>query len=194
MSVKLDLHTDIKQALADNVKEIRTLGLWNNQFSPQNDLREIPYNFPACFIEFSNIAWNTSQVQLPKHGTAATNIHKEQSGEGSTVILHIGFAPLTDEQLSFIRLDPVVDKVYYAIQMLASETYTPLLRTTEIQDTNHGRIIDWQMIFNTRMEQVGIEDRDLRKIAAGTVTLDKVTVDLDIAVGTELGIRTNRKP
>ena len=187
MSVKLELHTDIKQAINDNVKDIKTLGLWNNQFAPENDPTEIPFNFPACLIEFSSLSWNTSQVQMPRHGTAASNIQKEQSGEAAAIILHIGFAPLLNEELSFIKIDPIIDAVYYAIQMLSSEVYTPLLRSSEVQDTNHGRIIDWQMTFLTRIEQVGKEDALARKIDANTLTLDPVTRDLDISAGSTSG-------
>ena len=57
------------------------------------------------------------------------------------ITLHIGFSKLEDQTQSFIDNDPILEKVYFAIQELQGEFYTPLLRIAERQDTDHDRVM-----------------------------------------------------
>ncbi len=186
MSVKLDIFNDIVTEIG-KITEIETVELWNSQLENESD--EKPFNFPAVFIEFPDIPW-TGTNQQPSTLGPQGNVTKEQKGIGALVTLHISFSQLEDETISFPLIDPIIDKVYFAIQgLFKNEKYSPLLRVAERQDTDHNRVIDWQKDFLTTMFQCGELDTTLTQIPGGTVDLE-VDVDLDIEPATQKGIRT----
>ncbi|KKN24456.1 hypothetical protein LCGC14_0894810 [marine sediment metagenome] len=175
MSAKLDIFNDIVTALAA-VTEIETIELWNSQLT--NEDREIPFNYNAVFIEFADIPWTTTNQQPSRLGSEG-DVSKQQKGDGALITLHIAFSPLQDETVSFPIISPIIDKVYFAVQGLDNNFYGPLLRVAERQDTDHDRVIDWQMDFNTMIFECGELDDSLTEIPGGTVDVD-VNVDLDI--------------
>ena len=185
MSVKLDIFNDIVTAIK-TIPEIETVELWNSQL--ENESEEKPFNFPAVFIEFGEIPW-TSTNQQPSTLGAQGNVAKEQKGDGALITLHIAFSQLENQTISFLIIDPIIEKVYFKIQGLTGEFYKPLLRVAERQDTDHDRVIDWQMDFNVLMLQCGELDTTLTQIPGGTVDLE-VDGDLDIDPPTQTGIRT----
>lgn len=185
MSAKLDIFNDIITEI-EKISDIQTVELWNSQLA--NEAVEIPVNFPAVYIEFAEIPW-TSTNQQPSRSGSIGDVSKQQKGEGALVILHIAFSQLNDETVSFPEISPIIDKIYLAIQGLNNDFYGPLLRVAERQDTDHDRVIDWQMDFSTMIFECGELDTDLTKIDAGTLDVD-VNVDLDIDAPTQTGIRT----
>ena len=182
MSVKLDLFNDIVTAVEaivdiNSVKIVNTVELWNSQL--ENENKEKPFNYPAVFIEFAEIIW-TSTNQQPSALGSQGNVTKEQKGVGTVVIIHIAHSQLEDETVGFPIIDAVNDKVYFAIQgLFVNDKYSSLLRVAERQDTDHDRVIDWQMDFLTTLFQCGQADDTLVEIVGGTVTL-AITKDLDI--------------
>ena len=185
MSVKLDIFNDIVTEI-NKISEVETVELWNSQL--ENLTEETAFNFPAVFIEFAEIPWTTTNQQPSALGTQG-NVTKEQKGDGTLITLHIAFSQLEDETVSFPLISPIIDKVYFAIQGLTGEFYKPLLRVAERQDTDHERVIDWQMDFSALIFQCGELDTTLTQIPGGTVDV-KTTVDLDIDPPTQTGIRT----
>ena len=185
MSAKLDIFNDIVTAI-EAVSDIETIELWNSQLV--NEDKETSFNFPAVFIEFADIPW-TSTNQPPSKLGGEGDVTKQQKGVGSLITLHIAFSQLENETVSFPLISPIIDKVYFAIQGLNGTFYGPLLRVAERQDTDHDRVIDWQMDFNTIMLECGELDPDLTKINAGTLAVE-LDIDLDIDVPTQKGIRT----
>lgn len=186
MSVKLDIFNDIVTAIG-TLPEIHTVELWNSQLDNMN--KETSFNFPAVFIEFADIPWTTTNLQPPSLG-AKGNVTKEQKGDNALITLHIAFSQIEDETVSFPLIDPIIEKVYFKIQGLTkTDKYKPLLRVAERQDTDHERVIDWQMDFMTLIFQCGELDTDLKKIDGGVIDLT-LTRDLDIETATQKGIRT----
>lgn len=171
MSVKLTILNDIEAAIQSKVSEIGTFGLFNGQFD--NEDKESAFNYPAVFIEFADIPW----VQSNQKTEGSKRIKKEQKGGGAIITVHIGFSHLENETVSFKLIDPIIEKVYYAIQTLQGDLYTALLRISERQDTDHDRVIDWQMDFSTMMLQLGEESGVI--IPGGTLDVE-VEVDLKI--------------
>lgn len=185
MSAKLDIFKAVKEAIIKDAPQIRTFGFWNNQFDHEPE--EIAFNFPAVFLEFSTIPWTASQVQIGKT-LSRGNVVKQQKGDGIVVVLHIGFTPLKDVDLSFeLDLDPVLDCVYFAVQGLNGDFFSPMLRNAERQDIDHGRVIDWQMDFTFMIHQCGQLDDKLREIAANTLSLC-LDVDFDLPTTISGGI------
>jgi len=196
MSAKLDSYNAIKSALEDlkvnNSRLIPTVGLWNNQFD--NEDIETAFNFPACFIHFANIRWDVTNYKPPRGGVGGTNVTKEQKGnteEKSLITLHIGFSLLKDPKDSLEILDPILEAIYFAVQGLEGDFFSPILRIEERQDVDHDRVLVWEMDFNTMLNQCGEEDKSLVEIAANTLSL-VLTKDLDIDAATTTGVRTNK--
>lgn len=176
MSAKLDIFNDIVTQLK-KISDIETIELWNSQLENESD--ETSFNFPAVFIEFADIPW-TSTNQQPSRLGVEGNVSKQQKGAGALITLHIAFSQLNDETVSFPIISPIIDKVYFSIQGLQGTFYTPLLRVAERQDTDHDRVIDWQMDFNTMMNECGELDTDLTKIDAGTIdVIPDIVLDID---------------
>ena len=189
MSTKLTIYNAIDLQIKKKVKDIQTFGIWNNQFEHLG-VDEIDFNFPAVFVEFASIPWTSSQIQPRRQGNTG-DVIKQQKSQDTIITLHIGFSFLKEPIRSFRDMDPIIDKIYFALQGLEGEQFSPLLRIDERQDTEHGRIIDWQVDFRTMMEQTGELDKDVRKIEADTLDLD-IEKDLQIDTGTVEGIRTDK--
>ena len=178
MSAKLDIFNDIVTEI-NKITDIQTVELWNSQLI--NEDKETPFNFPAVFIEFADIPWTSTNLNPSKLGGEG-DVTKQQKGDGTLITLHIAFSELENETVTFPKISPIIDKVYFAVQGLqglGSNFYGPLLRVAERQDTDHDRVIDWQMDFNTMMFECGELDTSLKKITGGTLGVD-VNVDLDI--------------
>ena len=175
MSAKLDIFNDIVTEIK-KISDIQTVELWNSQLV--NEDKETPFNFPAVFIEFADIPWTSTNQQPSKLGGEG-DVTKQQKGDGTLITLHIAFSQYENETVSFPIISPIIDKIYFAIQELTGTFYGPLLRVAERQDTDHDRVIDWQMDFNTMMFECGELDPDLTKINAGVLSVE-LNVDLDI--------------
>lgn len=193
MSVKLDIYNAVEAAIKKNVTEIREFGLWNSQFD--NEKIETAFAYPVVFLEFGSMPWAFTKQPTSKRGSSG-NISKEQTAPDSVLVIHIGFSQLQDVSISFPKIDPIIEKVYFALQGLNDTsdvpTFGPLKRIDERQDTNHGRVIDWQMDFQVLMAQCGELDTSFQEIDADDLTLD-ITVDLDIDSNTVGTIRTDVK-
>lgn len=171
MSVKLNLYNDIETILIA-IDEIKTVGIFNNQFDREDEEKAKAY--PCCFVEFANIGWTqTQQTPIRK-----VNAQKQQKAEGTIVTIHIGFEDLQDETANFKDIDPIIQKVYLALQDLTGDYYSVLNREAERQDTDHNNVIVWQMDFSTTMEEVG-EEATLKKVDGGTLSLE-ITKNLKI--------------
>lgn len=175
MSSKLVLFNAIVAKIQADVKEVKTIKLWNSQLD--NEPTEKAFNFPGLFVEFGEILW-TTHLNPPRIGSEG-NIQSEQKSDPSIVILHCAFSHLENETISFPKIDPILEKIFFAMQGLADPCFTPLKREGERQDTDHNRVIDWQMDFSTSFIQAGEPDPDLEQIDAGTLEID-ITTDLDI--------------
>ena len=188
MSAKLNLYKDFLVA-AKAIPEIQTVGLWNSQFDIENEKQLAQVNFPAAYIEYASIPWAPTHQQAENQSTGVKPIAKQQLAKNVIITIHIGFSKLEDVDISYASIEPVIDKVYFALQDLEGDEYERLHRIAERQDINHGRIIDWQMDFTTQFSQLG-EEKELVEIAADVLAIEQ-TKDLRIESGSETGVRTD---
>ncbi len=191
MSTKLDIFNDIDTVLKLTV---RTYDIWNGQLLDENDPEEIPRNHPSVYVQFTNIPWEFSMVGMPKTASNG-NIIKEQKSGQSIVTLHIGAVSYKDVGLSFPEWDALLDEIYFAVQGLDGDRYTPLLRSNERQDDSHGARVHWEMDFTYMMQQPGQADPALVQTTIGkletTVGQVVTNVDLSIDVATVDDFRTS---
>ena len=188
MSAKLNLYNDFLTTIKA-IPEIQTAGLWNSQFNIENETQIPQKNFPAVYIEFTSIPWSQSLQEAENQSNTVKPITKEQQAENVIITIHQGFSQLKDVDISFPEIGVIIDKIYYALQLLEGDEYNPLRRIAERQDTDHGRIIDWQTDFTTMFSQLG-EEKDLITIAADVLAIEQ-TKDLRIESGSESGVRTD---
>lgn len=160
MSV-LNLYNDIKTAIQTDVPEIKTVRLFNNQYTNENVESSLPWS--NVLIEFQTIEWNSKPGGL-------------QSGT-ITVNLHIGFKSLKDEDVDFFT---ITQKVFLALDGLAKMEYSPLKRISEIQDTDHDGFFVWQQTY--RIDELLDCDNYVHKDKIQTINpiTTEVTIDLDV--------------
>lgn len=126
--LKADLATVSIIDTAGNTLTFQEISLWRNQ--QVNEAIEIPFNYPACFIEF-----------LP------SDYMELSSGAQSfdlTVRLHICFKSFKTEDVDILKL---CDAVYAKIQLKQYSTYGKMKRRSETQDFDHNQVQDYQQDY-----------------------------------------------
>jgi len=184
MGVKLTLYNDIKARLEAKVPELLTIRKWNNQFN--NEEKEHAFKYPACFIGFSSMDWDSPNTKTPQ----SLQLQQQQNGL-ITITLYLGFHDLQDESPAFEDYEPIIQKVWYWIQgwtATGATEYTALLRSSEREDNNHNNVIVWELDFTTRVTDcAGLDDT---LVDATPVTL-VINADLIIDADTVENMRTD---
>lgn len=169
------LYEDIREQIEDNTS-VTFVRLWNNQIQLSEDGQQIPFPFPACFIDFPLIEW----AQRGK-GTQNSDL---------TIRIHICFESFhTDKNEEDLALFDLREEVYLALQDFKPTNAGKLLRISEQTDTRHSNIYHWIMDFTTTyMDSVAQYPRGGVTAEIETLTINK---DLIIDAGTVDGIRTD---
>lgn len=191
MSAKLNLYKDYLVQIKTKALDVETTGLWNNQFDAENEKLIAQINFPAIYIEFAAVPWDQTLQQTANQASGANPLSKVQKTGNCVITIHHGFNPLGDVDLSFAEILPQIESVYFALQNMEGDEYNPLRRIGERQDTDHGRIIDWQTDFGTQLSQLGEEVPDLIEIAKDVLAIE-LTKDFVIAASSTSGVRTDK--
>lgn len=126
--VKADLETVSITSSAGNAMSFREIALWRN--SQVNEKKEIPFNYPACFIEFLQ-----SDYMELSNGLQSFNL---------TVRLHICFKSFETEDTDILKL---TDAVYGKIQLKQYSTYGKMKRRNEEQNFDHDQVQDYMQDY-----------------------------------------------
>jgi hypothetical protein len=172
------LYTDIRTQLETEIPGIH-VRLWNNQIKLSEEGEQIPFLFPAVFIDFPYIQW----AQGGK-GTQRTQ-------EPLIIRLYICFESFaTAENEEDLDMFDLRQKVYLAVQDFKPTQAGKLMRVAEQTDPNHTNVYMWVMDFNTTyMDKVAEFPRGL---TPATITTLDLTKDLQIDPATVDGIRTDK--
>ena len=158
---------EVKQRLIDKIPEVKTIRLWNNQVTNENV--ENAFNYPAVFIEFSEILFVKENAGL-------------QSFSG---ILRLY---VVQEEYRTENLDNLdfVDQVAAAINGFQTDTIIkPLWRDREFQDVNHNNLIVWEQDYPLMANDcTSSKYNDAVEIPGGSVEViaerdTEVTLDID---------------
>jgi len=180
MSVKLELYDDFVTAMS-GVSGVNTSGLWNSQADHENE--EIPFAYPAAFLEFTTIAWGDTKLKpIKTASTGATSKQQQSSPDRTLITIHILFEKLKTATQSFSEIDVVIQQVYLALQGITGTHYSPLLRVEERQDVDHDRVIDWQMDFSVNLAECGEADSSLVDANNPIVTLTAIEITKDLEI------------
>lgn len=159
MSV-LNLYNGIKTAIETDVTEIKTVRLFNNQYTNENVESSLPW--PNALIEFQTIEWESKTGGL-------------QSGS-VTLNVHIGFKSLKDEDTDFFA---VTQKIFLALDGLATTEHSPLKRISETQDIDHDGFFVWQQTYFID-ELLDCDNYVHKDMTTTTATDLELTGELDI--------------
>lgn len=138
MSLKETLYNGIKTDLTDldyvkadgTVDRLKHVALWRNQIARERE--EIPFNYPAVFIEFLSSSYMESSSKAYQELTM-------------TVRLHICFESYKDEDLDILRL---TQAVYGKMQLAQYDTCGNMKRRNEEQDFDHSNVQDFMQDYD----------------------------------------------
>lgn len=143
---------------------VKYVALWNEQFN--NEKNNIEFNYPAVFIEFTNID--------------AKQLLKNVQLVDFTVRLHLGFKTLKTDDATVLTLKQQLYKLvefFVFSQTEFPETYcTKLIRSGETQNFDHDQIQEYILDFRATMKDFSAQDAPTE----ATVTT------LDIAVSPQI--------
>jgi hypothetical protein len=173
------LYTDIRTQIESNTSAAH-VRLWNNQIELINKDEQIPFKFPAVFIDFPEIRW--------KQGGKGT----QMTDEGFIVRLYIVFESFhTSENEEDLEVFTLRNEVYLACQDFKPTQGGKLMRVAERTDVNHSNMYVWVMDFATSFQEITAQfPRGGVTAEIETLTLTK---DLIIAPATVDGIRTDKE-
>jgi hypothetical protein len=150
MNSKSNLYKDLKQCLQE-IPEVGTVSLWNSQLD--NIDSENAINFPCVYIEFNKISWYPVKQNDP-----INRVKNHQNAECS-IVLHIGFDTVENEDDSFDYVNWVIEKIHQATQGLRGDYFSPLDRTFETQDINHDGLIVWEVQYDTLLQDGAVNQQ-----------------------------------
>lgn len=172
------LYQDIRTQL-ENATSVNHVRLWNNQMQLLEKGEQIPFQLPACFIDFPTIEW--------------TQMGKDvQQAEKLLVRLYIVFESFTtSENEEDLAVFDLRQEVYLAIQQLKTTKGARLVRVAEQADPNHTNTYVWVMDFVTNFQD------SVAQFPRGGITATIDTIDLpnslQIDPNTVDGIRTDKE-
>jgi hypothetical protein len=156
---------------------VQHVRLWNNQVNLANQNEQIPFLFPAVFIDFPTIEW--------------TQLSKGKQNSTLIVRVYIVFESFhTNENEEDVAVFDLRDEVYLALQNYQPSMSSALIRVAEQTDINHTNMYVWQMDFSCSFtDDVASEPRNPQNATVTTLTLD---TDLIIDPNTVDGVRTDK--
>lgn len=157
---KRDLYLAIRQQILNEVKEIKHVLFYNNQFDRDNE--EEAFLYPNCFIEFNQMLW-TSTTQGQQRGDIDVKVY-------------LGFERYETESLTIFD---TIQNVFVALQGFATGVlFSPLNRIEEEQDVNHDNVIVWTITFKTSLIECESDTRT--GLTETTIATLEILKEIDI--------------
>lgn len=170
------IYTELRAQIEENTS-VTHVRLWNNQIQLSEKEEQIPFEFPAVFIDFPTIEWG----QMGK-GT--------QTADRLIVRLYICFESFhTAENEEDLAVFDLRQEVFLAAQDCKLTEAGKLQRVAEQTDPNHTNVYMWVMDFVTNYQDKIAQFPRGGGVSAQINTLTLAT-DLIIDPATVDGIRT----
>jgi len=174
MSVKSNIWKGLKAKLLELKNEgvLKHYAIYNTQI--ESESTEIPFDFPALFVEFSSIIWERTGLR------AVNSAQKNKQIGNVTITFHIAFEKYSSETDAFEEIDAEIDKIIEKFHVVVIDEFeTALLRSAERQDSNHNNVIVWQVDF-TCMVQETFEDKTVIDATGGDENKLGLTINTTI--------------
>lgn len=152
-----EIYTYIKEQINEQLPEILTVGLFNNQFQrlSADKVKQNSFGFPAVFIEFGK-----SNFRDLSQGVQEFDL---------TITTHLGFESYKNEDTDILDLK---QELYFVMQRLQTGYFSRLSRVAESQDFDH----DNTQVFTTEYETYSKDyTKDIRNTTQVTVTAETTT-------------------
>lgn len=163
MSKKI-VYQEVKSKLVTDVPELKTLRLWNNQVSNENI--ENAFNYPAVFIEFADLEYSNENAGLQTI-TGLLRVHIVQEEYRTENELNLDF----------------IDKIAAALNGYQTDTIVkPLIRVSEVQDTNHNNLIIWEQDYDFKANDCTSSKYNGAIEIAGGVVAAQVERDTEVTL------------
>lgn len=155
--MRKQLYNDIKERLkavkySNGAQVFNHFDLWNQnvQFIEE----ETPFQFPAVFIEFEPINWETigNSTQM---AALTFKLHVVTQWNGNTA----DYSPVSNEALDYLNLPAMVAQLLHGWQTTEHGT---IIRQQSIINHNHGNIVDSIEVFACEIKE---------NLLVGTVTI-----------------------
>jgi len=143
-----DFYIAFRTYLLTAVPTIAHCRMWNNQLDYMESGEQIPFLFPAVFVDFSNIEfsdlgakWQTTNLQMDLH-----------------ICSEMWNGANQEENLDIFDLK---DEIYHAIGQVKMGNSTPLMRISENTDVTHNNIYhyiqSWTLSLTDNSQEAFIE-------------------------------------
>jgi hypothetical protein len=116
--MQLELYNSLKKHIEDNLPEIKSVRLFNNQFMRENI--ENPFLYPVVFLQFSNQSFRELSQGVQECNLICTT--------------HLGFESYKDEDTYVLQLK---QDLYKVVNRFQNEYFTKFLRVGERQNFDH---------------------------------------------------------
>lgn len=173
---KKQVFTDIKALINLHAKKIKTIEMWNNQVDIDgNEGKEWPFNFPAVFVSFENITWQTG------------NNSRSQRTATFTVGIRVVVEDYVWNTAEYFKF---VDAVTWALHGRTTTHLSNLQRAEEIADVDHDNCVIWQINFETTYtELINPPAGETDGTSEITLTINDIEINKDLDIDNEI-IRT----
>lgn len=158
-----EFYIELQDRIKAKVPEIKTFGLWANQYS--NEEKRNPIAYPAVFVEFASNEWESQQTGIQASLTQ--------------IVLHIGVEVYTnnidsyriDSNMNLDFLD-LVAKLHLHLHGFSGDFFNPLLRVSEQQYSEDSNLLVWEVTYSTRITDDKAEKRYSKPLVLKTTPND----------------------
>lgn len=154
--MQLQLYNDLKKWITDRLPDIKSVGLYNNQFQRENV--EHPFLYPVVFISFPEVNY--------------TNLsHFVQSCE-IKITLYLGFESYKDEDTYILQMK---QDLYKCVCKFVSPDFSYPKRISEKENFDHNNINIYETDYMIKGNDFTADDRWFKTITATPVTIISIT-------------------
>jgi len=163
--VKYDLYVAIENAL-EAIPAIKHVLKYNSQDLTNDKIHQ--RNYPQAWIANSSIVWQPSSLHAHNQNTTA-----EQKGE-MEITIHISQHSLSGDNTTWKPDLSLINTVYRALTnlQLDTESFSPLQRASEVDDTDNNNVRIWQIVFTTMVTECGVSE-NLEDVAPIDLVINK---------------------
>ncbi len=136
MKILKQTYEAIKNHLKDNVPEVRTINLWNNQINYEQE--QIAIVTPAVYVEMPSAVWGRIGKSSAQHGTGVVRIYVVQNKLSDSYTIDGSDAETQGDALD--RFD-LVQIIHNKLQQFRTPYFKELERSGTDADVDHNNII-----------------------------------------------------
>lgn len=160
--MQLELYNSLKKHIEDNLPEIKSVRLYNNQFNRENV--ENPFLFPVVFLEF-----NTQSFRDLSQGVQEVNL---------ICTTHLGFESYKDEDTYVLQLK---QDLYKVVNRFQNEYFSRFLRVAERQNFDHNNCQVYETDYSLKGKDFKDDIRPNIQVQTTYILVPGITASISIS-------------